>query len=753
MPALAPANRPTLFGRDDLLRELKEDFKRGRTVIGFEGPSGIGKSRLLAEVGGVLAEGFDYRIARLDAAQLASEDLALAEVFVQLRDQVGSRASLVEEFQKRAASQLPSALKKIFGAVAADLVRLATDKAEATIEAVKEAVTGEQSDEGIEAQLTLLQGDNKRYFVMEYLAALHDAGLRVGIAIDNFDRAELGVIALTRLLIKSKPSSSAVVIAHNSEVGDNKEWDLISADIGAQAGRVCRVEPLHRGAISAWFSAVVGRPPTGTELDELEKTTGGRALGLQLAIEAIRDGATEPIQRDYTGYYALARRKLDADGRAVAELLSLLNPNASVDVNLLAVAAKIIGVNSLGAALDALRDLRQIKEDDGHVSLSHSLAQRTWASSVTNERRQTLERAWYSAVESYSTGELTGPRAIGLIPAISAPLLANKSASQVAEIGEKLISAGQYRDGLELLDQTWKFGSGNASEGEDLLRHALLAARTRLDLGRYREVDEPLAQAEKSISGQLADQIEVLLLQMKLALRRNAYAALWALRPKLEQAAANEPDALLEAQQIANTAYRDLLDLEGIKRTITELLSWYDVATVSRKNAIDRSVARSLAKLGDTDAALARAESAMATSASAASIRVVGNSHLALAEVRRYRRETVLAVESYRQAAAIGRASGNRDSLLWSLLGEAAAWIEIGQPESAATAMAELDALLVEPGYEHPLETLHRDLLRTLASTSDDGNLAARYSALGISWPAELLKDFQSSGTVNRIPI
>jgi hypothetical protein len=104
------------------------------------------------------------------------------------------------------------------------------------------------------------------------------------------------------------------------------------------------------------------------------------------------------------------------------------------------------------------------------------------------------------------------------------------------------------------------------------------------------------------------------------------------------------------------------------------------------------------------------------------------------------------------RAADIARGVANRDSLLWALLGKAAAHLEAGQRDKASPLFQELSHLLDQPGYEHPLETAHLALLQALAGmpTEPIAETIDRYRELGVEWPAELLDAFGDSGRIDR---
>ncbi|MCI0423886.1 MAG: hypothetical protein L0312_32525 [Acidobacteria bacterium] len=423
---------------------------------------------------------------------------------------------------------------------------------------------------------------------------------------------------------------------------------------------------------------------------------------------------------------------------------------------MLARAAESLGISSIGHALDELRDLRQLRATNGHLALAHSLAQQSWRETINQPRRERLAKAWFAAVAEYDVFQLTGPDAVGLIPIITTPLLESRPPADIADIGERLVLAGQSRTGLELLDNRWRLAVSGGPPAEDVFRHAMIAARTRLELGRYREADDSLEKAQEAGRGKPDATAEVSLLRMKLALRRNRYAALWELAKQLELMPEQSVEAQIERELILNVAYRDLLKHQEIKDSVDRLVKLSGLSTLHRQNSIDRALARSLAKLGDYDNALVRARGAVASSSGLESIQVVGNSRLALAEVLRYRRDFVVAIAAYRYAAAIGRATGNRDLLLWALLGEAAAHIEDETPQRAWAPLNEVAALLAEPGYEHPLEAAHAGLLDIFARRSGAApeEVLRRYEALAVDWPVGYVRSFLTSGrTLGPTPI
>ena len=88
-----------------------------------------------------------------------------------------------------------------------------------------------------------------------------------------------------------------------------------------------------------------------------------------------------------------------------------------------------------------------------------------------------------------------------------------------------------------------------------------------------------------------------------------------------------------------------------------------------------------------------------------------------------------------------------RETLTSQAPGQAAAHWDAKETNAAYTPIQELEVLLREPGYEHPLETAHW-LLLALFENSEERAIEAldRYSALGITWPEGYLQPLNLRG-------
>lgn len=735
----------SLFGRETLTAEFAQGVQAGRRRFGFEGPRGVGKSAFLDFAKATL-KGQGYSVAELNAAEHATEDLAIAAIYSELKELAQDPEAVILNLRDRLLLNTPKAVRKVAAAVAADLLKLVAEKAENTIDAIKDIAGGEAFDNDAAAQLETLGEANRRLFLSRFLESLVAAGNKVAIAIDNLNGPNH--TTFVRYLMDSQPGIT-ILAAHNTEGGDNADWELIQADMKAAAGIVWPIEPLSRAAVTVWARAILGETPSDAWIDELMATTHGRAYDVRVVLDADRDGIERPPARDYRGYYAIMRQQLDADGETVAELLAVLPPDKSVPVESLAVAAKAFDIVNIIPPLDQLRGFRLLKESGSSIAMAHSIAQEFWCDGITSDRYRALAGAWRQAFASNDPAELTSGDAVAMLPLIADELMATKSDTEIAAIGEHLVNVGETETGLLFLDRTWR--SGPQGGGEATLQYALRSAQIRLQLGRYNDVEEPLRQAEAAARGH-EDRIGVLLVRMKLALRRNSYTVMWNTFHQLEPLVRDYPSAQAEAQSILNVAYRDLLDLEGVRETAARLIDLRAALDEHGRLSVDRDLARALAKLGDVDGALPYAESALHAAVEVDSIRDIGNAHLARGEVHRYGRRYNEAIADYQMAAEIARGIGNRDSELWSLLAEAAAHLEAGDAIGARPIFDTLRHLLDQPGYEHPLETAHFALLQALAGTPIESieDTVARYGRLGIGWPEQIIRASRDSGGIER---
>ena len=302
LPA-APPFSESLFGREDLAEKFWDAVQDGRRYFGLEGPTGVGKSAFLEAAGSAL-QAAHYSVARLNAAEQASEEMAIAAIYSQLKDLAQDPEAVILTLRDQFLRNAPKSLRKVAAAAVADLMKLVAEKAEKTIEAFQEIAGGEEFGEGAADQLEALGESNRRLFLTKFLQSLCDARNKVAISIDNLDLVDL--TPFMRYLL-SLQIDVTILGAHNTERSDNASWDQIRADIEASAGLVWTVEALERPAVAAWAEAALSAKPSDEFVDGVMAATHGRAHDIQMILEAERDGTAWPPQRDFRRYYALNR--------------------------------------------------------------------------------------------------------------------------------------------------------------------------------------------------------------------------------------------------------------------------------------------------------------------------------------------------------------------------------------------------------------------------------------------------------------
>ena len=739
-----PAKR--LFGRETLLSQLEGAVDQGCRYFGLEGVTGIGKSAVAEALGEVIAARVGAMVVRLNVAGLAGEPLFNAALYAQLKKAQADTEVEAAEVCARIVEQAPGLLRKLLGAAFADAVAAVSDKVENIATVVKEAIAGDALEGTVADAMLELESENQRYFVAKYTEMLAALGVVAVVVIDNYEEAEPSVSSAVRHLININPSTWTLIASNNGEKPRQADWSSsLRPLLELNGGTVRTVNAVSKDGAAEWYASVFGKPPSAQELEELMGlSSGGRAQLIRDVLSAWRTGGLAPRPISTEALHRARRLRYTASARAIAELLAPAKLDASVDKNLLERAATISGVAGFGAGLDELVSGDEFKLDGSHASFYHSSYQREWADSLTAQRREEIVSAWYSVLTDGGADYLSNPEAMPLIGAVTELLAHRQTPGDLLTLSRRLIGSGTQAEALAILDASWN--PAPAAKEDGMLEHALLAAKTRIDLGRYAEAEEALSFAETATDELISMQAK--LLRMKLSLRRNAYEAVWTLSEAIERRLPERSDLQIEREFILNTALRDVMDHDGLRRSVMRLQSLRDSAP--DLGNLDRVLARSLAKLGDTSEAVKSARDALARALEASDLRALANARLALGEALRYE-DSSDAIAEYRKAVELARAIGNRDCQIWALLGLAALFVARGDLNDAEAVRNEVGALVTEPGYDHPLEMAHVQLLDTLSNlvakkSTDIGATIAAYDRLGVAWPKAYLEAAQESG-------
>lgn len=745
VPFPKPMSGPRLYGRDALMHGLMAELEAGCTVFGLEGVTGIGKSAIGEQLA-VTEQARNGTVGVvIDLADVPSETLLIAALHERLSAVPRSAEQDIERTASAVAAASYGIARKLLGAAAKDLVKLANDKFENIGGVIGDLIAGEDAPDGVAAELEKTGSANQRMFIRGYMKLVADLGSTVMLMLDNYEAAEPSAQEFVNYLVDVKPATWLLVMINNIEKPAEGNWaGKIRPLIGAKAGVLVPIPDLDERAVVEWYRDVVGAEPAYGEAAQLIANSGrGRPFQLKPLIMARRDGTAVGRLADFSHLQTARRAERSDDARRVAELMTIVPADKALSLRWLEAAAQEDGVTSFATSIDELTMANEIQTRNGTAAFVHGGYRDSWNGSVGDVRRETIVKVWYGAWRSLQAdgGSIAGT---GLLPALARQLATHEPADTVTSVARALRASGAENESLIVLDASWREGTDMQAGTGGMMEHALIAAQTRVDLGRYDEAQEALRSIElhRAPDGVWAGAVD--LLRMKLALRMNSYSLVWRLSDKLLASAPDEAELQLERELIVNTAVRDHLDVDRMEASIDRLTAIRPDVDKLGQRKIDRSLARTLAKLGRSAAALDAANAAIESANEDDDLRGLGNAHLAMAEALRHGGHPEDAREHYRIGAEIGRGVGNRDSLLWCLLGDASALVQTGATAPALAVISDIVRLMDEPGYEHPIERAHAGLIAAAATLIDGGQVdigevMSPFERLGIGWPRAIL--------------
>ena len=749
---------PRLYGRDLLLDALIARHDQGCTLFGINGDTGAGKSRVAERFAWFAASRKSGHHIEVNASEWPSDELMVAGLYSRLREVPLSNEQNIAEIGNRIADGIVGSAKALFAAAVADTVKHVCEKAENLSGVVKEIITGEAIEKGVSALVAEQEASNRRLFLNSYMQMIADLGNVVFIVVENYEDAEPSAQALIRFLLNNKPENWAIILVNNSEKPGQSDWNTVMAPtIELLQGAIHRVDGLDEAAVDEWISTELGRQPSDGEAGSLIASShGGRPLLIEQRLNAARTGGEQPAVVDLNQLNSVRRSQCSLGARAVAEILTILPLDRHIHRDWIELAATRLGVTDVGAALDDLQTHGEIVSHEGDFGFPNATARDRWLSGMASQQMELVKSVWISIYHECSTSALPMAHA-GLIEVISADIARLNSPTELTGIAARFIETGVENEALSLLDASWKSVPDTEKGGGNIIEHALLAAKTRLDLGRYQEAQEALSYLDLRAEDQLRVQAD--LLRLKLALRQNTYEAVWIISGRIEKEAASDENVQLEREMVVNTALRDLCDYQRIRSSVAAIQQAAKSATIELKGRLNRSIARSLAKLGDVEGALNAANEAISAAVEQGDVREIGNAQLALGEALRYAGRFNEAIKAYRVGEDMARSSGNRDSQIWCVLGQACSHLQQQDAKRARVALDVTERLVHEPGFEHPLETAHLMLLRSIAGVIEGVEVVAEdalipYERLGIEWPKPFLQQvIETKSTANAIPI
>ncbi|MCZ4343503.1 tetratricopeptide repeat protein [Sphingomonadaceae bacterium G21617-S1] len=753
-------NGEPLYGRGELLDSVMHELHESCTIFGFDGVSGIGKSEVASRFA-AFASADDARIfIRIDVSEQPSEELLIARLYSELRDVPKTFSQASDNMASQMFAKAPRIAKRVLAGAFQDLMEKVNDHLEHTVEAIATEFAGEQPESGVGGLLAEANSANQRYFIREFMTFIADLGNPVMLLFDNYEDAEPGAQDWLNWLITVKPAHWVVILVANLEKLTETDWQTrMVPSIELKSGSTHRIDPPSREAIGEWFEDVVRRRPTDEEIDNaIAFSHQGRPIWLRTYLAAVHTGGPLPKTPGLSALFTARRNAIEPAARRVAELMAFARADAQIPREWVEAAASHYGVDHVGGAIDMLLARFEIVLNDGKLSFYNSSYREGWRLGLSQPDLLKAEKAWYEVYRTSSEAMLSAPGA-GILPALASQIAAHDDGSNITRVARDLIQSGNVNPALAIVDASWQAGSRMDSSGPDLIEHALLAAQARLDVGRYRDANESLQIVARFPNRDRDQTIRADLLSLKIALRQNAYPLVWRLSSKLEKEAADDSKVQLSRELVVNTAYRDLCKKTEISNSVGRIRGFANGAASDEKAKAERSLARSLAKLGRTEEALTAATSALTFADQEGDVREIANAHLAMAESLRYAGYIEKAVASYREAEALARGFGNRDCEIWSILGRACANLQSGDLDEAEAALRTSTNVITTPGFEHPLETAHLAMLNLILQllrglSVDSTSTMVLYKDLGIDWPIAFLGEITSSHRITApIPI
>ena len=754
-------DRPRLWGRDEFARELMAGIKAGCTIMGLEGVTGSGKTEFSIQFAENCQKGRGSAPLMIDGGISSTEEQLIGSICAQLRAVPRADYQAFEENAESFLGRLLPGMRKIGAAMVQDFAKVAgLDKAEKTIEAVSNLLAGVEAEPDPYGMLAEADESNRRVLIIEYLQFVTNLGNPLFIVIDNYELFQNSARDFLRTLLRRKPENCLLLIAVNTEREPASDWQSTFAPniMATSGGQVYQIPELSRDELVAWYKEEIGQEPDPDTIDKLNlESLGGRPAYLAELMSALQKGESAPPIPNFDGLHRARRRSLSSNARRLGDLMSLLPGEVAIPCSLLDAVGKAAGIE-VRSALDELDGASVVKRAGERVRFVHSSYATSWVGDIGDQEREALKELWYDGLVQVGFADPENG-AGGLLSLVAPRIIARQSIEEVTRLAVNLEEHGAQDDSLLLLTTSWQAVQEPETMRDGVTQHALQAARLQLDLGRYTAVQEPLRAVELKEPDGTPLRNAADLLRMKLALRLNRYPLVWTLSDKLARKASADLGVQLERELLVNTALRDLMDEAGILASIERLQGFADNVSDADRAAINRSLARSYAKIGPTDKAINLAKDALKLADSEGDVRAIGNAHLALGEALRHAGQELDALDHYRDAIDFGSASGNRDSELWSRLGEASTHLQIGDLDSARTSLAAADALANDPGFEHPLETAHVLLIGALTemvvgNAVDQDIVLARYRRLRVGWPEAYLLETQSRGALPRaIPL
>ncbi len=749
------------YGRDALLSEITKKMAAGKCRLILRGVSGVGKSEFQRNLQSYLGNKSPEFICLLQEIKASTTTVAdvLAGLTVQLLQQVDlfdgrlqSIRNALNRLQREHTVALgTAALLDLVGVLAPNL-KNTTENLTKTLQA---SFAG-ASPKAMAEQLAKAEKDDMLLAFFRIIESLDAAGHRGCILFDRLESGSASVQDFADSLATYIPPSWSLILTVNDETPEGiQALTRIQPRIKYLGGEVYRLPPLDIQALQAWTESVRNNLPSVEEMHQVLKNCDGRPLYLKDWVAGlVSQSGTELIVNNRVGEYyqqrvnalgekaqwLLTRLAIFPQGSSFHfdfchKLLSTLNTVDNVE-NTWAVVLELVKDNFIERD-PTMKDGYRLVHEVIRIHLSQNLPKIVLQSAASTVLKVYLSENSAEEDSSSVFTKLTLARLAGQREEVE--LRALPVAAQLLSEGAYTPALDAYRFLLEVVDP---------SDMGARLQADLGIAKILLHTGYYQEALERLESLAKEPHSE-SILFQIALQRGKTLLRLNRYCESKAELEKAERGydGLGEVMGQVEAQLSLNTLLRDLEMYSDAAAQAQTLVSRVEAPDANFplliKASCYRVAARSFALFGRWQMAAEFGKKALSIAREEHSIRAEGNAHFAIGEAYRHGLQITDAYNHYQSAFAIANKIGNRDSLLWSVLGLADAFLLDGQQKEAWQVLKGIEAIVGQGADRYPIEYLHwRFGMATIGYLNGDIVdtdlllVAGVYDKLHTKWPS-----------------
>jgi DNA-binding SARP family transcriptional activator/predicted ATPase len=376
---------PHLIGRRAELATLLKTWQAtaaGRAhVVVVSGGAGVGKSRLVAELGGL--------------ARQAGVVVALSRSF-----DTGGRLSLAPVVDWLREPELIAARRELPEVWRTEVDRLVPEAAKSTGPALQDR-----------APLSASGGADvwQRHRFFEGLARALLAGSRpLLLVLDNLQWSDRDTLSFIRFLLNLAPRARLLVATtlRTGPTGDNPLPDGWLSGLREESLLTeIALSPLTADQTATLAGSLTGHSPSPSEQEQLYLATGGFPLYVVQAARSVLDsgGAASTPLVDWMGILPSRIQRLSPVARELAGLAAAVGRDFTLPV---LAEASDLDPESLGLAVEELWRRRIIAEGDGRYDFCHDLLRTAAYDAVSPPRRRLLHRRLAQAMELLAAGRM-----------------------------------------------------------------------------------------------------------------------------------------------------------------------------------------------------------------------------------------------------------------------------------------------------------------------------------------------------------